>query len=233
MKGANFNIFSEDFFHKQNLISVLNYFFVYSIIAGACFIKLPQLKKIITKKSAVGLSFMSIYLEIFVATSLIVFSIYERINFILYVDVILINLQNLILVFFMWKYNNIYSKSVQILKVCFYIIFILFTLYLLPKKLVPLLGISSAPLSCFSKLPQIYLNHKNKNTGNLSLLTYTFILSGNLARIFIILFNIKNKIYLINCGLVSFLNCTILFQILYYWKNTTKMLMQADKIKKK
>ncbi|CDO65153.1 conserved Plasmodium protein, unknown function [Plasmodium reichenowi] len=133
----------------------------------------------------------------------------------------------------MWKYHKIYSKSVQILKVCFYITFILFTLYLLPKKLVPLLGLSSAPLSCFSKLPQIYLNHKNKNTGNLSLLTYTFILCGNLARIFIILFNIKNKIYLINCGLVSFLNCIILFQIVYYWKNTTKILMQADKIKKK
>ncbi|KNC37564.1 hypothetical protein PFLG_02621 [Plasmodium falciparum RAJ116] len=148
MKGANFNVFSEDFYHKQNLISVLNYFFVYFIIAGACFIKIPQLRKIITKKTAV-------------ATSLIVFSIYEKINFILYVDVILI--------------------------------------------------------SCFSKLPQIYLNHKNKNTGNLSLLTYTFILCGNLARIFIILFNIKNQIYL----------------IVYYWKNTTKILMQADKIKKK
>ncbi|SBT35615.1 conserved Plasmodium protein, unknown function [Plasmodium ovale wallikeri] len=163
--------------------------------------------------------------------------------------------QNIVIVFFMWKYTNAYSKCIQFLKTGFYVLFALFLLFGLPDALVPLLGLVAAPISylqkgkekyegkiwkiigrkhnqfcvhfpqytpattpryarvqvpllnnhvrfspfvgCFSKLPQIYLNQKNKNTGNLSFLTYVFVFFGNLARLFTIFFNSNSKIFLV------------------------------------
>ncbi|KMZ86490.1 PQ loop repeat family protein [Plasmodium vivax Brazil I] len=156
MKSANFNVFSEGFYDKQNIASVLNSVFIYSTIVGSCFTKIPQLTKIVSKKNAAGISFTSVYVEILVATSLIVFSIKEKLAIKLFVDVILINTQNILIVLFMWKYSN----------------------------------------SCLSKVPQIYVNYKNQSTGNLSFASYLLIFCGNLARIYIILFNVENWIYL-------------------------------------
>ncbi|SCP04677.1 conserved Plasmodium protein, unknown function [Plasmodium ovale] len=224
MKGVSYNVFSEGFYNKANISSVLNSVFMYSIIVGSCFIKLPQLTKIISNKTVAGLSFVSVYTEIFVATSLIVFSIKRQIRIGLYLDIIFINSQNIVIVFFMWKYSNAYSKCIQFLKTGFYVLFALFLLFGLPDALVPLLGLVAAPISCFSKLPQIYLNQKNQNTGNLSFLTYVFVLFGNLARLFTIFFNLNSKIFLINCGIVSSLNLTILLQVkLENWKESNTM----------
>ncbi|SCO67448.1 conserved Plasmodium protein, unknown function [Plasmodium vivax] len=230
MKSANFNVFSEGFYDKQNIASVLNSVFIYSIIVGSCFTKIPQLTKIVSKKNAAGISFASVYVEILVATSLIVFSIKEKLAIKLFVDVILINTQNILIVLFMWKYSNSYCKRVQISKACLYVLFNLFLLLLLPDALAPLLGLASAPLSCLSKVPQIYVNYKNQSTGNLSFASYLLIFCGNLARIYIILFNVENWIYLINSGVNASLNLTILCQMLYY-RNKACLTAKKDKEK--
>ncbi|SCN12867.1 conserved Plasmodium protein, unknown function [Plasmodium malariae] len=197
MQRTNFNVFSEEFYDRQNVLSALNNLLICSLIVGSCFVKLPQLKKIISNKNAAGLSIISFYLEIIVSTSLIAFSIKKKINYKLYLDIILINVQNLLIVYFMWKYNNKYSKYKKAFKISFYVLFNLYLLFALPDVLVPLLGITSAPLRCLSKIPQIYLNHKNKNTRNLSFTSCVLVFCGNLAKIFTILFNIDNIIYIV------------------------------------
>ncbi|CRG96401.1 conserved Plasmodium protein, unknown function, partial [Plasmodium gallinaceum] len=210
---------------------VLYDIFVNLIIVGSCFIKFPQIIKIIANKSVVGLSFLSLYLEILVASSLIVFSIKENINIKLFLDVILINAQNIFIVLLMWRYSNKYPKYINAIKISFYVFFNIYLIYWLPNVFVPFLGIVSAPISCFSKAPQIYLNYKNKNTGNLSLVTYIIVFLGNLGRIFTIFFSSNNKIYLIHCIFISTLNFTILYQIIYYWKNTKNISTQIKKEK--
>ncbi|GAW81116.1 PQ loop repeat family protein [Plasmodium gonderi] len=215
MKGMHFKVLSESFFDKQNIRSVLNNIFIYSIIIGSCFIKIPQLSKIVSKKNVSGLSFVSVYLETLVATSLIVFSIKEKLNIKLFIDVILINTQNILIILLMWKYSYKYSKRIKFLKAVLYVFFFLFLLFVLPDALAHLLGFVSAPLSCFSKIPQIYINYKNQNTGTLSFVTCFLIFCGNLARIYVILYNLNNRIYL----------------ILYYWKNTKKISAKNDKKK--
>ncbi|CRH00222.1 conserved Plasmodium protein, unknown function [Plasmodium relictum] len=213
MKNLNHKVVSEDFYDKQNTISVLNNIFIYSIIVGSCLIKFPQIIKIINNKNVVGISFVTIYLELFIASSLIAFSIKENINIKLFLDVILINTQNIFIVLLMWRYSNKYSKFTKFIKICFYVFLNLYLIFGLPNVLVPFLGLVSAPISCFSKIPQIYLNHKNKNTGNLSLITFFFVFLGNLARIFTIFFSSNNKIYLVNCIFICTLNLTILLQV--------------------
>ncbi|KAI4838469.1 PQ-loop repeat-containing protein [Plasmodium brasilianum] len=95
MQRTNFNVFSEEFYDRQNVLSVsakrknkaettqhaLNNLLICSLIVGSCFVKLPQLKKIISNKNAAGLSIISFYLEIIVSTSLIAFSIKKKINY--------------------------------------------------------------------------------------------------------------------------------------------------------
>ncbi|CXI41607.1 conserved Plasmodium protein, unknown function [Plasmodium berghei] len=227
MKSPYFNVCSENFYHKENILSVLNSIFVHSIIIGAFFIKIPQIIKIFVSKNASGISFVSVYLDIFVASSLIVLSIRDNINLKLYLDTILIHAQNLLIVYFMWKYSNQYSKFIKIFKICLYIFYILFLIYGLPNALLPFIGIISIPIGSFSKFPQIRLNKKNKHTGSLSPITYSFLFLGNLSRMFVIFYNINNIIYMINCVFSAVLNFTILFQIFYYWKNTNKIIAKT------
>ncbi|SCN60669.1 conserved Plasmodium protein, unknown function [Plasmodium chabaudi chabaudi] len=227
MKPPYFNAFSEHFYHKDNIISVLNTILVHSIIIGSLFIKVPQIIKIFANKTASGISFVTIYLDIFIASSEIVISIRDNLDLKLYLDAALINAQNFLIVYFMWKYSNQYSKSTKILKICLYIFYILFLMYGLPNAMLPLIGIISIPISSFSKFPQIRLNKQNKHTGSLSPITYSLLFLRNLSRIFVVFYNINNIIYMIRCVVPAVLNFTILFQIFYYWKNTNKFLAKT------
>ncbi|VWU53123.1 PQ-loop repeat-containing protein, partial [Hepatocystis sp. ex Piliocolobus tephrosceles] len=98
-------------------------------------------------------------------------------------------LQNIIIVYFMWKYSHRYSTYVKFFKIFLYLFCLFFFMFILPVVMVPLLGIIPAPICCFAKMQQIHLNYKNKNTGTLSLMTYIMVLCGNIIRIFIIFWN--------------------------------------------
>ncbi|CAD2092000.1 PQ-loop repeat-containing protein [Plasmodium vinckei brucechwatti] len=227
MKSPYFNAFSENFYHKDNIISVLNTILVHSTIIGSLFIKVPQIIKIFVSKTACGISFVTIYLDIFIASSEIVISIRDNLDLKLYLDAVLIHAQNLLIVYFMWKYSNQYSKSIKFLKIFLYIFYILFLIYGLPNAMLPLIGIISIPISSFSKFPQIRLNNKNKHTGSLSPITYSLLFLRNMSRIFVVFYNINNIIYMIRCVVPAVLNFIILFQIFYYWKNTNKVLAKT------
>lgn len=84
-----------------------------------------------------------------------------------------------------------------------------------------------------SRLPQIYTNYKNGNTGNLSALTVFMFAAGSSARIFTTLQEVDDFNILIGFLLSTSLNIILAIQIIYYW-NSTKVAQKkvADKKKK-
>merc|ERR1711916_193752 len=72
------------------------------------------------------------------------------------------------------------------------------------------------PISASSKIPQILSNFSNKSTGTLSVVTCLLNFVGSLARVFTTLQEVNDALLLGGFVLMTALNGTLFFQILYF-----------------
>ena len=94
----------------------------------------------------------------------------------------------------------------------------------LSSEQIAVLGVVPILLSIWSRLPQIVLNLKQGHTGQLALVTFALSGVGNLARVFTTIKQTPDdSISLISMIISALLNCTLVVQILAYWKQTVEV----------
>ena len=187
--------------------------------------KLPQILYMYKMKEIIGLSFISIYLDILVTLFSALYPFHMGYPFLSYGECVIIFIQNLIVFFLAWKYDK--NKSSNINNISFTIILFsfLFLCYMqiLDEKSWKLVASSTAVLSTGSKISQILKSCKAKSTGPLSTLTFAMNMVGNLARIFTTIKETKDLILITRYFLSLTLNSTIFLLIIYYnWDKKEK-----------
>lgn len=80
----------------------------YGMIVFSSILKLPQIIKIMSAKSVEGLSPASFYMEVLAFTFTIVYNYILKYPFSSYGESVVINIQNIFLVFLLWSYIYIY-----------------------------------------------------------------------------------------------------------------------------
>jgi len=146
----------------------------------------------------------------------IVYSITNGYPFSTYGEYTFIALQNIVIIFLVFKYtSNDYSIFGAVL-VGFISFFCLGLTGILKKEVLQTLQGCSIFIFTISRLPQIWMNFKNKSTGQLALTTFFLNFVGSLARIFTTLKELDDIIILSGYIMGTFLNGTILGQILIY-----------------
>ncbi|KAM9960436.1 hypothetical protein ACTFIW_009576 [Dictyostelium discoideum] len=192
----------------------------YGIIAGSLLLKVPQILKVASSKSAESLSASSIAMEN-IGFTISLLAGYKLLNpFSTYGESAFILVQNFFLLVLVLKYTQ-KLNAVFFTGLVLYAGAVFAALNYVDNDGFNLLLKLNIPLFIISKFPQIITIIKNKSVGQLSFITCFLNLAGSLARVFTTIKEVNNPVILLSYGIGSFLNSIIL--ILFFVYGTKKV----------
>jgi mannose-P-dolichol utilization defect protein 1 len=186
------------------------------VLAGAM-VKLPQILKILSARSARGLSLSSCILETFAMGIGLAYNFRQGNPFSTYGELLFITIENIIIILLILNYSS-HSKDLYLTGIT-----IVATSYALGSSTIindtflSYLQASTIPISLSSKIPQIITNYENSSTGQLSSFAVFGFTVGSLARIVTTLSEVDDSLILSGYILGSIFNVILAIQMIIYW----------------
>ncbi|KAF9904709.1 hypothetical protein BX616_001220 [Lobosporangium transversale] len=204
----------------------------FGIVAGGAIVKVPQIIKIISARSAVGVSLSSYMLETLACVISLAYNIRQNNPLSTYGETFFVTIQNLAILGLMLHYSgknttafvvlssflflgNILGRTTQFTQVDGAVIT---SAWVSPGALA-FLQAATIPINLFSKVPQIIENYKNGSTGQLAAFTVFNYFAGSLARVYTTLTEVDDIIILSGFMLSTLFNCILALQMALYWNN--------------
>ncbi|XP_076581326.1 mannose-P-dolichol utilization defect 1b [Chaetodon auriga] len=189
------------------------------IILGSVMVKLPQILKLMGAKSAEGLSFKSVLLELLAITGTMAYSIINKFPFSAWGEALFLMLQTVTIGVLIQHYGGRTSRGFLFLVVYFGLLVLLLS-PVTPVSVVTYMQASNMPAIIISKLIQAASNFRNGHTGQLSAISVFLLFAGSLARIFTSLQETGDSLMAVTFVISSACNCIIALQVLYYWNSS-------------
>ncbi|KAM6909107.1 mannose-P-dolichol utilization defect 1b [Xenentodon cancila] len=199
------------------------------IILGSVMVKLPQILKLMAAKSAEGLSFKSVLLELLAITGTMVYSIANRFPFSAWGEALFLMLQTLAIGFLIQMYGGRTARGVLFLAVYVGLLLLLLS-PATPMSVVTSMQAFNMPAIIVGRLIQAATNLHNGHTGQLSAISVFLLFAGSLARIFTSVQETGDSLMALTYVISSSCNGIIALQVLYYWNSSSE---QTKKKKKK
>ncbi|KAJ3023200.1 hypothetical protein HKX48_003978 [Thoreauomyces humboldtii] len=191
------------------------------IVVGGTIVKVPQILKIVSAKSTVGISFASYLLETVAYTISLAYNYRSGNPFSTFGEMGFITLQNIAILFLILSYAKSLPGLVLFLTVYSIAAFSLFTPSIISPDLLRTLQWATVLIGVASKVPQISNNFTAKSTGQLSAITVFMQTAGSFARVFTTVQEIDDPVLLTSAIVASALNGVIAAQVVVYWANRT------------
>ncbi|KAM3455287.1 hypothetical protein MY3296_002475 [Beauveria thailandica] len=187
------------------------------IIGASSIVKVPQILKLVSARSADGVSFLSYVLETSAYLITLAYNFRNGFPFSTYGETALILAQNVVISVLLLNYSNRAALAAVFVAVLGGAAGALFADGVLDLKLLSYLQAGAGVLGVASKLPQILAIALQGGTGQLSAFTVFNYLAGSLSRIFTTLQEVDDKLILY--GFISgfVLNAILAAQMIYYW----------------
>lgn len=192
-------------------------FLGWGVLVGSCLRSVPQIMRIWKKQSVQGISLLSNLTEMAAYTVIVGYNLSHRYPFSTFGDTAMCLLQDVVLLGLFVKFGNLPAPAAAM------------GTALLgglgcwvasgscgPTVLNALQGSSMLLLSLGSRVPQIVMNWRRGNTGELSLTTSLLNFSGNIARLFTTCVLTQDALILAGTGLQTVMNGILVAQI---WKS--------------
>lgn len=199
------------------------------IIAGSVLVKVPQIMKILSNKSAAGLSIVSVLLDLIAISFHMSYSFVSGFPFSAWGDGTFLAIQTAAIAALIFFYGHQSSAKAG----TFIILYAAFVYVLMggitPAKFLWTAQGFNVPILLTGKLSQAITNYKNGTTGQLSAATCLMLFFGSLARIFTSVQETGDSMMIITYCVSTFANAVIVSQLLYYWnKPATFKVPSAD-----
>jgi hypothetical protein len=162
----------------------LSHFLSGAILLGSLAVKLPQIFNIVMSGDVEGISPEAFYSEVPLSIHTVMYNYRNGYPFMTYGETAIVMVQNLALVFILWKYMSPSPSSTTIFSVLSLFIGITVGCFYLPAHYLYLLPTLNLPLMIYSRLAQIIANANKRTTGQLSSITTLLTFAGSLARVF-------------------------------------------------
>ncbi|WFD33853.1 hypothetical protein MCUN1_000676 [Malassezia cuniculi] len=211
------------------------------IVVFGSIVKLPQIYKIVHSRSARGISLAMYILEVIAYTISLIYAVRLRIPFSTYGENASLTVQNMVITLLIMWYSPMDGVSHRVTAFCrrkgvstnaFYVVvgaaaMVIGTLLLISDKAVPppllqLLQLLTIPVSLASKVPQILELHRDKATGQLSILVVFCQLAGTMARVFTTLTETGDRLLFWGFALATVFNAVIAAQVILYWNGNAR-----------
>ncbi|KAK9825708.1 hypothetical protein WJX74_000345 [Apatococcus lobatus] len=187
----------------------------YMVLAGSCIRSVPQIIVILQEKSAQGISLSANVAELAAYSIMISYNVNNRYSFNTYGEIVACWVQDVILIVLILKFNNVRDWRVWGATILFTAVF--YWMLTGSCGMPALIGLQAATIPLIAlggRVPQIVMNWKRGNAGNLSLLTALMNVAGCLARAFTSIVLTQDMLNLTSCVVQGFLNSVLLYQIL-------------------
>jgi mannose-P-dolichol utilization defect protein 1 len=200
----------------------------YLIVIFSITLKLPQIWNMRQIKSDRGLSYLTMYTEIFIYLFCFLYGYRKGNPFSTYGENVFILIQSLFIILLCWKYGQKSSTINKLFRAIFMILLALITIKCVDGKGIPeyvwtILATSPIPLSSIGRMSQIFVSFREKDTGSLSSITYLLGFLGSITRIFTTYTETGDKIIIATFVYGAFLNLIILIQIVMYGDKSRKI----------
>ena len=218
-------------FEKECAIYLLSKLLSIGLIILSFTNKLPQIINMYKSKEVIGLSYISIYLDVICTLFSSLYPFHKGYAFLTYGEVVIVLFENLIIFLLSWIYDKNKSNKKNNISFIFFIISFLFICFkgILNEKTWTIIGSTSTSFAVLSKIIQIIRCYKVKNTGPLSTYTFGANMFGNIIRFFTSIKETKDYMLAGGCFIAFILNLIIFIQIIYYNRNKNEI----NKIKNK
>lgn len=185
----------------------------YACVVGSVFRCLPQIHRIVTRKSVQGISFAAILSEFLIYSINLAYNFHYKYPFNTYGD-LAVSWFVLIFVLVLMQWYRRFDQAKVALVASFSSVWclVLFSNVLPAYLLSALQAASSIGLAFGSRIPQIWLNMKQKGTGELSIIMFIANALGCLIRVFTTLSLTGDALLLFSAALHLVLNVIIIIQ---------------------
>ncbi|XP_026581322.1 mannose-P-dolichol utilization defect 1 protein [Pseudonaja textilis] len=194
----------------------------FGVVAGSLVVKLPQILKILAAKSAEGLSFNAILLELVAISGTMAYSIAHSFPFSAWGEAFFIMLQTVSIGFMVQHFGGQTRRGLAFLFTYFALLALLLS-PLTPSVIVTTLQVSNMPTATTSRLLQAATNYRNGHTGQLSAITTFLLFAGSLARIFTSIEETGDLLMVLTYVVSLACHSLILAQVIYYWNATDRL----------
>lgn len=201
------------------------------IILGSVLVKLPQILKLMGAKSAEGLSFKSVILELLAITGTMAYSIANKFPFSAWGEALFLMLQTVTIGLLIQHYGGRTGRGLLFLVVYFGLLVLLLS-PITPMSVVTTMQASNMPAIIIGRLIQAATNFRNGHTGQLSAVSVFLLFAGSLARIFTSLQETGDALMALTYVISSACNGIIALQVLYYWNSSSERKKKKKKKKK-
>lgn len=217
-----------NFFDVDCIKSAISKLLGYSIVAGAVLVKVPQIQKIVSSKSAAGVSFMSIMLELYAITCMFSYSLANGFPFSTWGDSFFLLIQVTIIALLVLNYSG--QKTLAgIFFISFCAILVVLLSGVTPMSVLAMLQLSNMPAVVTAKLLQAFKCFQLGHTGQISAITVFLTFFGSAARIFTSIQETGDNIMIISYVMSTAANAVVAFQILWYWRATENYIKSTKK----
>jgi mannose-P-dolichol utilization defect 1 len=189
----------------------------FGIVLGGALVKLPQILKILSARSARGLSLSSYILETCAMGIGLAYNFRQDNPFSTYGELLFLTIQNIVILLLILNYSgrskDLYLTGITIVAISY----ALGSPMIINDAFLSFLQAVTIPISLSSKIPQIITNYKNGSTGQLSSFAVFGFTAGSLARIFTTLSEVDDLLILTGYILASIFNIILTIQMIMYW----------------
>jgi mannose-P-dolichol utilization defect protein 1 len=219
-----YQFFNQRVFEETCVKETLNKALGVLVIAISMVLKFPQMLKILQSKSVAGISFLSIYIELYMYGLTLGYNIFHHYPLYMYGEMVFVYIQSIMVFILFW----IYSEKQSNLKVM--VMFVLFVVAqygifadMISEQVYHVSIFVNMGMNVLAKYPQIRLNYVNQSTGQLSF----FMVSANtlkstLRSITMLLDEKSHLTFTISMILGMILNWIVFLQAIVYWNNSVK-----------
>ncbi|XP_056431857.1 mannose-P-dolichol utilization defect 1 protein-like [Gadus chalcogrammus] len=197
------------------------------IILGSLMVKLPQILKLMGAKSAEGMSFHSVLLELLAITGTMAYSISNNFPFSAWGEALFLMLQTVAIGFLIQHYGGKTARGLLFVAVYFSVLAAVLS-PAMPASMVTTMQASNVPAVIIGRLLQAATNYRNGHTGQLSAISVFLLFAGSLARIFTSIQETGDNLMALTYVISSTCNGILALQLIYYWNSGSKQKKKSE-----
>lgn len=217
--------------HTECLKHALSKGIGYGIVAAATLVKVPQVLKILSAKSGVGISLFGVTLELLAITFNAAYSFRKGYPFSAWGEIPFLLVETamclLLVLWFEKQYSGVMISFFAIMGV----IYVLCS-SITPTHILWSLQACNLPLAVTGKMIQGYKNWSAGHTGQMSAVTVWCLFLGCVARVFTSIQETGDQLVIVTFAVAALANSILVAQVHYYWNATEKFLKKQKTLKK-
>lgn len=208
-----------DFLNVPCLKSSLSKCLSLGIVLGSFLLKVPQIIKILTSKSAKGISLLSSFLELVNYTLSVAYHVRHGNPLMVWGENLNLAIQSFCILGLVISYNKEYFSGSVTVALYAAMVYILQDPTRLDNATLDKLVSGVIFLVIAARLPQIFANFRNRSTGQLSAITLLLTFAGSAARTFTTVHETPDdSVMLYSYLIATLLNGMLVLQLLMYWR---------------